>query len=75
MQAASTVDRRHAWQLFASIAPDTPQLVAAAKAELRGKNLACWCKAGAPCHADVRSTLPTPPCGRSGEARFRSLAR
>lgn len=20
---------------------------------LRGKNLACWCKAGAPCHADV----------------------
>jgi hypothetical protein len=21
--------------------------------ELRGKNLACWCKAGEPCHADV----------------------
>ena len=21
--------------------------------ELRGKNLACWCKAGAPCHADI----------------------
>lgn len=21
--------------------------------ELRGKNLACWCKEGAPCHADV----------------------
>lgn len=21
--------------------------------ELRGKNLACWCRAGAPCHADV----------------------
>lgn len=21
--------------------------------ELRGKNLACWCKLGAPCHADV----------------------
>lgn len=20
---------------------------------LRGKNLACWCKSGAPCHADV----------------------
>jgi hypothetical protein len=20
---------------------------------LRGKNLACWCKAGTPCHADV----------------------
>jgi hypothetical protein len=23
------------------------------KAELRGKNLACWCKQGEPCHADV----------------------
>lgn len=22
-------------------------------ADLRGKNLACWCKPGAPCHADV----------------------
>lgn len=22
-------------------------------ATLRGKNLACWCKPGAPCHADV----------------------
>ena len=21
--------------------------------ELRGKNLICWCKIGAPCHADV----------------------
>jgi len=21
--------------------------------QLRGKNLACWCKPGAPCHADV----------------------
>lgn len=23
------------------------------QAELRGKNLACWCKPGQPCHADV----------------------
>lgn len=23
------------------------------KEQLRGKNLACWCKAGDPCHADV----------------------
>jgi hypothetical protein len=21
--------------------------------ELKGKNLACWCKEGSPCHADV----------------------
>lgn len=25
--------------------------------ELRGSNLACWCKPGAPCHADVLLTL------------------
>lgn len=25
----------------------------AAKAELRGKNLACWCRDGSCCHADV----------------------
>jgi hypothetical protein len=25
----------------------------AALPELRGKNLACWCKPGEPCHADV----------------------
>ncbi|MCW1932649.1 DUF4326 domain-containing protein [Pararhodobacter zhoushanensis] len=23
------------------------------RTELRGKNLACWCKPGAPCHVDV----------------------
>ncbi len=26
-------------------------------AALRGKNLACWCKLGAPCHADVLLNL------------------
>jgi len=24
-----------------------------AENNLRGKNLACWCKPGAPCHADI----------------------
>lgn len=28
-------------------------LALAAKRELRGKNLACWCRPGTPCHADV----------------------
>lgn len=27
--------------------------VAAHREELRGKDLACWCKPGKPCHADV----------------------
>lgn len=31
----------------------TRRFVAENVDELRGKNLACWCKPGAPCHADV----------------------
>lgn len=30
-----------------------PIAVEEARRELRGKNLACWCKPGEPCHADV----------------------
>lgn len=35
---------------------------------LRGKSLACWCKPGEPCHADVLLELanedaPHPPAG------------
>ncbi len=30
-----------------------PDLVAAARAELAGKDLACWCDPALPCHADV----------------------
>jgi hypothetical protein len=29
--------------------------------ELRGKDLACWCKEGEPCHADVLLELANPP--------------
>jgi hypothetical protein len=29
--------------------------------DLAGKNLACWCAIGAPCHADVLLDLATPP--------------
>lgn len=31
--------------------------------ELRGKNLACWCRPGAPCHADVLLDLANPEPG------------
>ncbi len=30
-----------------------PQIADAARRDLRGKDLACWCKEGAPCHADI----------------------
>lgn len=36
-------DRRHAYVLYRAVAPLNPVLVAAARAQLRGKNLACWC--------------------------------
>ena len=29
--------------------------------ELRGKNLACWCRPGAPCHADVLLDIANRP--------------
>ena len=32
---------------------DGSEVAIAAKVELRGKNLACWCKPGQPCHAEV----------------------
>ncbi|RVL61047.1 DUF4326 domain-containing protein [Sinorhizobium meliloti] len=35
----------------------TRRFVAENVEELRGKNLACWCRPGAPCHADVLITV------------------
>lgn len=32
-----------------------------ARNELRGKNLACWCKPGDPCHADVLLEIVNAP--------------
>ena len=50
-------DKRHAFVLYRSVASDNAALVAAAQAELRGKNLACWCGKDDPyedaCHAAV----------------------
>ena len=53
-----TKDRRHSWQLFLGFAPTNEALVAAAREELAGKNLACWCPLPGPyeddeCHAAV----------------------
>src|SRR5262245_27560095 len=36
--------------------------------ELRGKNLACWCKAGEVCHADVLLKLANERGGRARRA-------
>jgi hypothetical protein len=39
--------------LFRRYLADHPELVEAARRELAGKDLACWCKPGALCHADI----------------------
>lgn len=50
-------DRRHAVRLYQGSASLQPRLVVAAQAELRGKDLVCWCPPNPPyerlCHADV----------------------
>lgn len=43
MPTQIVADVRHAFVLFRSFAPMNERLVAAARSELMGKNLACWC--------------------------------
>jgi len=45
--------REAAVNRFKSIIGIEPFTRKAIRAELRGKNLACWCPIGEPCHADV----------------------
>jgi hypothetical protein len=40
-------------QRFREHLTDRPELLAAARIELAGQDLLCWCKPGEPCHADV----------------------
>lgn len=63
---AKVMNRRHAWQLYRSIACDMPALVEAAQRELRGKNLACWCPLPEPyehdeCHAAALLEIANAP--------------
>lgn len=48
--AADAVQAFDAWL---SGTPEGGRLKAAARDELRGRDLCCWCAAGMPCHADV----------------------
>ncbi|MEE4210586.1 MAG: DUF4326 domain-containing protein [Parvularcula sp.] len=48
--------------------PSGRALAEAAKRELRGRNLACWCPLGNPCHADVLLEIANPRTGGKGEA-------
>ena len=49
----ATFGRDQAVALFRRYLADHPELTAAARQELAGKDLACWCKPGELCHADI----------------------
>lgn len=50
-------------------------LIHIAQHDLRGKNLACWCKLGAPCHADVLLELANAPDAASIQNSSRTEPR
>lgn len=56
-KGAIVADKRHAFVLYRSLAPLSAALVQSARAELAGRNLACWCGKDDPyedaCHAAV----------------------
>lgn len=61
------VDRfREDWQNALKSYPYTPFDKPVYLGPLKGKNLACWCKVGSPCHADVLleivASLPPRDC-------------
>ncbi|MFD6025676.1 DUF4326 domain-containing protein [Streptomyces griseoluteus] len=45
--------REQAVAMYRQWLDKVPSLVAAARAELRGRDLMCWCPSDQPCHADV----------------------
>ena len=54
------LDRDHSVRSFENVygkPPTRAEIVAA----LRGKNLACWCAIGAPCHGDILLELANAP--------------
>jgi len=57
LPGCKVTDKRHAFCLYRAYAPVNDKLVTMAKAELKGKNLACWCSKEDPyedaCHAAV----------------------
>jgi len=70
---AKVMDRRHAWQLYRSVALTNEKLIAAAREHLRGKNLACWCPKDDPyedcCHAAVLLEIANGPAPQHSEPR------
>ena len=56
----ATTDRSAAVARFRSWLATQPELVSAARAELAGRDLVCWCPPGEACHADVLLDVANP---------------
>ena len=52
--------RSEALRLYREHLAAHPELLATAKADLAGRDLACWCKPGDPCHADILLAVANP---------------
>jgi hypothetical protein len=46
-------DRAEALRLYREHLAAHPELASAARSELAGRDVACWCKPSDPCHADI----------------------
>lgn len=57
---------RHFYEYARLMKRDQPGEFERYIAPLRGKSLACWCKPGDPCHADVLLELANNPLGAGG---------
>ncbi|MEU8590733.1 DUF4326 domain-containing protein [Streptomyces sp. NPDC048664] len=54
-------DAEQAVCLFRTHIEASPDLRAAVRAHLAGRDLMCWCPPGTPCHADVLLTIANDP--------------
>jgi len=61
-------DRAAAVALYRALVAADPELLAAVRAELTGRPLACWCPLDVPCHADVLLDLANPQTARDIES-------
>ncbi|MBB3889472.1 hypothetical protein GGQ61_000169 [Phenylobacterium haematophilum] len=63
VEVLRNIDAAQAVEAFRTDAARLPPTV---WERLRGKNLACWCKIGSPCHADVLLELANAPAQPPG---------
>lgn len=61
MREDTQAERRAVTDLFRIWLMKKPAMIGILQAELRGKDLACWCPLDQPCHADVLLEIANGP--------------